>query len=80
MTVPGSLTKEVVETMWKITRPCSGEDCIDLLVLAGMLLSAAVPCRSLSEEEEGRVLAVIDVLRDLVNEMDERGEWKHEWE
>lgn len=72
MTVPGSLTREVVETIWRIDRPCSGEDCIDLLVLAGMLLSAAVPCRALTEEEDGRVLAVIDVLRDLVNEMEEK--------
>lgn len=80
MTVPGSLTREVVEAVGRITRPTTGKECMDLLTLAGMLLSAAVPSWGLTEEEDGRVLAVIDVLRDLVAEMDERGEWRHEWD
>ena len=78
MTVPGSLYREVVETIGELERPVDGRECMDLLVLAGMLLSAATPCRALSDEEDGRIYAAIDVIRDLVAEMDERGEWDHE--
>lgn len=79
MTVPGSLTREVVEAVGTITHPTTGKECMDLLTLAGMLMSAAVPCWGLSEDEEDRVFEAMEIVRDLVNEMDERGEWKHEW-
>ena len=82
--MPGSLTREVVDAVGTITRPTTGKECMDLLTLAGMLMSAAVPwtCwlyRGLSEDEEDRVFEAMEIVRDLVNEMDERGEWKHEW-
>ena len=79
MTVPGSLTKEVVDAVGTITHPTTGKECMDLLTLAGMLMSAAVPSWGLSEDEEDRVFEAMEIVRDLVNEMDERGEWKHEW-
>lgn len=79
MTVPGSLTREVVEAVGGITRPTTGKECMDLLTLAGMLMSAAVPCWGLSEDEEDQVFEAMEIVRDLVAKMDERGEWKHEW-
>ena len=80
MTVPGSLTREVVEAVGIITHPTTGKECMDLLVLAGMLMSAAVPSWGLSEDEEDRVFEAMEIVRDLVTEMDKRREWKHEWE
>ena len=79
MTVPGSLTKEVVEAVGTITHPTTGKECMDLLTLAGMLMSAAVPSWGLTVDEADEVHEAIGIVRDLVNEMDERGEWKHEW-
>lgn len=80
MTVPGSLTREVVEAVGIITHPTTGKECMDLLVLAGMLMSAAVPSWGLSEDEVDEVHEAIGIMRDLVNEMDARREWEHEWE
>ena len=79
MTVPGSLTREVVDAVGTITHPTTGKECMDLLTLAGMLMSAAVPCWGLTVDEADEVREAIGIVRDLVNEMDERGEWKHEW-
>ena len=80
MTVPGSLTKEVVEAVGVITRPTTGKECMDLLTLAGMLLSAAVPCWGLWVFVVVELHEAIVIVRDLVTKMDERGEWKHEWD
>ena len=78
MTVPGSLTREVVEAVGEITRPTTGKECMDLLTLAGMLMSAAVPSWGLTVDEADEVREAMEIVRDLVNRMDERGEWKHE--
>ena len=80
MTVPGSLTKEVVEAVGGITHPTTGKECMDLLTLAGMLMSAAVPSWGLTVDEVDEVHEAIGIVRDLVNRMDEREEWKHEWD
>lgn len=80
MTVPGSLTREVVEAVGVITRPTTGKECMDLLTLAGMLMSAAVPSWGLLVNEVDEVHEAIGIVRDLVTKMDERGEWKHEWD
>ena len=80
MTVPGSLYREVVDAVGGITHPTSGRECMDLLVLAGMLMSAAVPSWGLSEDEEDQVHEAIGIVRDLVTEMDRRGEWNNVWE
>lgn len=80
MTVPGSLTREVVEAVGEITHPTTGKECMDLLTLAGMLMSAAVPSWGLTVDEVDEVHEAIGIVRDLVNRMDEREEWKHEWD
>ena len=80
MTVPGSLCREVVEAVGKTTHPTTGKECMDLLTLAGMLMSAAVPSWGLTVDEVDEVHEAMGIVCDLVTRMDEREEWKHEWD